>query len=496
MTAIAPTDDMTNPFAARQPAPPPQDAETDDAPPDDGDAQPAETPAKRVKSEREQIEFKMRMAAGREAKRLERERQRTAPITPDKPVAETERLRQKLTNFLPDTTSLEIWKVIDGQPIWVGDYDARAVSTSKNVRHFILKNLYKKHKAQVWEVVHVASDGKERAPYRLTMDPDAQGAEGESVQERLEAMMREQGNKPSAVKEAIEALKNLKEMNASDEPAPPQPTTMVEFLMLREAMAPKEDPRVARMADELRDIKALLSQPPPAPIQLPPPADPMASALALANVLMEPMKAQNAALQAQMAADRADARAREDRIIAEMKEARKSVATGGHGGLEDLRDKLKLLKEIETERGGGSGFDPTKLVTAVSSMLKEMEARKPQAPAPGPAIESAPAPGPLTFPPGTAELAAKITEAKDDNERVSALMILYQHIMQSGDPLFLRFHSVIVEHAKKGEMAEVREYVEGFLDALKATLPEATRKAAMAAYDAKADGIVKALSES
>ena len=75
-------------------------------------------------------------------------------------------------------------------------------------------------------------------------------------------------------------------------------------------------------------------------------------------------------------------------------------------------------------------------------------------------------------------------------------MLLYQHIMQSGDPLFLRFHSVIVEHAKKGEKAEVREYVEGFLDALKATLTEDARKAAMVAYDAKADGIVKALAES
>lgn len=149
MSAIAPTHDDVNPFQSRQPAPPPQDDHAaDDAPPDDAEAQPAETPAKRVKSEREQIEFKMRMAAGREAKRLERERQRTAPITPDKPVAETERLRQKLTNFLPDTTSLEIWKVIDGKAIWVGDYDARDVSSSKNVRHFILKNLYKKHKAQ------------------------------------------------------------------------------------------------------------------------------------------------------------------------------------------------------------------------------------------------------------------------------------------------------------------------------------------------------------
>lgn len=493
MTAIAPTDDMTNPFAARQPAPPPDDPAADDAPPDDADAPPAETPAKRVKSEREQIEFKMRMAAGREAKRLERERQRAAPITPDKPVAETERLRQKLTNFLPDTTSLEIWKVIDGQPIWVGDYDARAVSTSKNVRHFILKNLYKKHKAQVWEVVHVASDGKERAPYRLTMDPDAQGAEGESVQERLEAMMREQGNKPSAVKEAIEALKNLKEMNASDEPAPPQPTTIVEFLMLREAMAPKEDPRVARLADELRDIKNMLSQPPPAPIQLPPPAETFGfrDALALAEKM-------NAPLVEMLKEVRAQSAEQAKQLRDEIKEARKSTATGGHGGLEGLRDQLKLLKEIDTERGGGGGTDITKLVQAVGGFLKDMKANDPanQQSAASPKIESAPAPGPLSFPPGTAELAAKIAEAKTDDERVESLMLLYQHIMQSGDPLFLRFHSVIVEHAKKGEAAEVREYVEGFLDALKATLPEATRKAAMAAYDAKADGIVKALSES
>lgn len=495
MSATTPSaeHDNVNPFAARQPAPPPTDDPTaDDAPPDDSDAQPAETPAKRVKSEREQIEFKMRMAAGREAKRLERERQRTAPITPDKPVAETERLRQKLTNFLPDTTSLEIWKVIDGKAIWVGDYDARDVSSSKNVRQFILKNLYKKHKAQTWEIVHVASDGKERAPYRLNMDPDAQGAEGDSVSDRLEAMLRDSANKPSAVKEAIEALKNLKEMNASDEPQPPQPTTMVEFLMLREAMAPKEDPRVARLADELRDIKALLSQPPPAPIQLPPPAETFGfrDALALAEKMNAPLVEMLKEVRAQ-AADQAK------QLRDEIKEARKSTATGGHGGLEGLRDQLKLLKEIDTERGGGGGTDITKLVTAVGGFLKDMKANDPnQQPAASPKIESAPAPGPLTFPPGTAELAAKITEAKDDNERVSALMILYQHIMQSGDPLFLRFHSVIVEHAKKGEAAEVREYVEGFLDALKATLPEATRKAAMAAYDAKADGIVKALSES
>jgi hypothetical protein len=219
-----------------------------------------------------------------------------------------------------------------------------------------------------------------------------------------------------------------------------------------------------------------------------------AEKLATAQALAEKM---NAPLVEMLKEVRAQSAEQAKQLRDEIKEARKSTATGGHGGLEGLRDQLKLLKEIDTERGGGGGTDITKLVTAVGGFLKDMKANDPnQQPAASPKIESAPAPGPLTFPPGTAELAAKITEAKDDNERVSALMILYQHIMQSGDPLFLRFHSVIVEHAKKGEMAEVREYVEGFLDALKATLPEATRKAAMAAYDAKADGIVKALSES
>ncbi|MFA6168190.1 MAG: hypothetical protein WC700_16330 [Gemmatimonadaceae bacterium] len=460
-----------NPFDRYRDDPEPEAEPYQDPPADENQA--AKDTAK--------ITWAAKMAASKAAKKIERERAAAAP-QPDKPINEAERQRQKLANFIPDTTSLQIFKVIDGQPVYVGDFDARAVLSSKSVRHFIIDNLYRKHhRAQAWEIVHTNADGKERAPYRIRIDPDAQGSQEDRMTEKLEAIAQQQNGKPSQMKEAVQVMRDLKEMQAQDAPQGPQPTTLVEYMMMRDMMRPAEDPRLAAITEKLARLESFLSQP-AAPIQMPPPAETFGLRDALA--LMQQMNAPMVEMIHNM---RAEASSREAAIRDEIKEARKSASTGGHGGLEALRDQIKLLKEIEKEQGGGGG-ELTKLVSSIGGFLKDMKAQE-VATAPAPAAPAA-SPAAIQFPPGFDEKAKAIAAATTDPARLEAALLAYQHIIASADPFWLRFHSLIVEHAKKGEKDRVREYVAGFLEGCAQWVPEAAQKAALAAFDAQSAGVI------
>lgn len=434
-----------------------------------------------VKKDNAKITWAMKMAAGKAARKLERDRQAAIPAGPDKPVVEAERLRQKLANWLPDATSFEAWKRVGGKLIWVGDYTARDAQSSKNVRQFVHEHLYKKHRAREWEIVFVSADGKERAPHVLNLDPDATDQEEGGMNSRVAEKLDELASKPSQMKEAVSAMRELREMQAQDAPQGPQPTTIVEYLMLRDAMKPPEDPRLAALTEKLARLEAILSQP-QQPIQMPPPAETFGLRDALA--LMQQMNAPMVEMIHNM---RSEASAREAAIRDEIKEARKSAHTGGHGGLEALRDQIKLLKEIEKEQGGGGG-ELTKLVSSIGGFLKDMKAQE-QATTPPPASQTPASPA-ITFPVGFDAMALKIAEAATDPARLEAALLAYQFLIASADPFWLRFHALIVEHAKKGEKAQVREYVAGFLEGIGKWVPEPAQKAALAAFDAQSDGVI------
>lgn len=494
-TTEAPDD--VNPFSARRPAPPP--SEDDVQAEDEGDNGAPPPPAEPdAEKERKRVEFAAKMAAGRA---LARERKLKAKaeaekVTPDKPVAETERLRQKLTNFLPDNTTLEVWKRIDGKLVWVGNYDARDTQSSENVRRFIHKHLYKKHRAIEWEVVFVSADGKERAPHIVNMDPDAIGKEDpvtQRVVETLDEIKKEQNGRPSQMKEAIEGLVQLRELAGGDAQ---QPLGMVEYMMLRDMSKPAEDPRLAIALENQRrleaEIAALKNQPPPQPVTLGPPPETFGFKDALALV-----REMNAPLIEMVKELRSQAERQSKELRDEIKEARKSAATGGHGGLEGLRDQLKLLNEIEKEKGGSGGTDLIKFGNMIKDFVKELRETEAASKQPsGGTAQNSGASAPVAWPAGFEAEAAKIGAATDEAGRLGATLGAYEFLVKSGDPFWLRFHALIVEHAKKGEKKEVREYVEAFLDGIKQFVPEPARASALEAFDKHGDKVLALLAAS